>query len=203
MNYSKKTLLYLSAFIISAFALTSCGTTPPKKTDLGTVPIQDMKDAPKWVIKCAGAFSGDKGKVIYGCSSAVLTNAPLKRQAANNRARNEIAKFIKVYTASLMKDYRSEIVAGDPNASEWEMYVQEVQKTVSSSTLVGVEIVDHWENPSTGEFFSLARMDLNQFEENINNTKKIKSSVKKIIQQNSERLHDQLEKEELNIENKN
>ncbi len=193
MKYSWKTIFYLSIAFISGFALSGCASAP-EITD--KTPIQDIKSAPEWVRKCSGAFGGDTGKVIYGCGSASLKNVPLKRTAANNRARNEVAKLIKLYTASLMKDYQSEIVAGDPEAVSWENYVQEVQKTVTSATLTGVEIVDHWEHPASGEFFALARLDLEAFKNNIEEARKINDSVRKLIQENSERLHEQLNKEE-------
>ncbi len=44
-------------------------------------------------------------------------------------------------------------------------------------TLSGVEIVDHWQNPATGEFFALARLDLDAFTNNLDKVKALDQKV--------------------------
>ena len=156
-----------------------------------------MKGAPLWVAKGSGAFEEDKGKVFYGVGSAAnIANHSLLRTTADNRARNEISKIFDVYTASIMKDYMASRTAGQPKVSSEEQDVEQAVKTVTSNTLSGVVIVDHWKDPATGELFSLAKLDLNALKETLEKTKELNPQVRDFIRKNADRLHEQLEKEE-------
>lgn len=160
-----------------------------------TTPIQELK-APEWVLKGSGAFGGERGKVFYGVASATgIKNYSLLRAAADNRARNDVAKIFQFYTASLMKDYMASTMAGDVKVTAEEQLVEQAIKTVTSMTLPGVEIVDHWQHPATGEFYALARLDLGAFKDNFEKVKELDAKVKDYIRKNAERLHEQLEKE--------
>jgi len=173
--------------------ITGCASSK-KVTDM--TPIQELK-APEWVMKGSGAFGGEKGKVFYGVASASrMQNISLMRTAADNRARNEVAKVFQFYTASLMKDYAASTVAGDPNTTSEEQHVEQAIKTVTTMTLSGVEVVDHWQNPATQEFFALARLDLASFKDNFDRMQTLDKKVKDYIRENADRMHEELEKEE-------
>ncbi len=189
-----KRLATISCILLIGMALiTGCASTE-KVTK--TTPIQEL-DAPEWVMKGSGAFGGEKGKVFYGVASAyAIRNFSLLRAAADNRARNEVAKVFQFYTASLMKDYAASTVANDPTVTSEEQHVEQAIKTVTSMTLSGVEIVDHWQHPATGEFFALARLDLDKFKDNFDKVQTLDKKVKEYIKENSDRMHEELEKEE-------
>ena len=173
--------------------VSGCASTKPMTS---ATPIQEYK-SPDWVRKGSGAFGADKGKVFYGVGSASgIQNPSLLRSTADNRARNELAKIFQIYTASLMKDYAASTTAGVPGVSSEEQLVEQAIKTVSGMTLSGVEIVDHWQHPATGEYFSLARLDLAAFKDNLEKARELDAKTKEYIRQNSDRLHEQLEKKE-------
>jgi hypothetical protein len=176
--------------------IAGCGGSGAVKNTMTTTPIQNLK-APAWVSKGGGAYGGERGKVFYGVSSAYgIKNFSLLRSAADDRARNDAAKVLQFYTASLKKDYMASIMAGNPNVTSEEQLVEQALKTVTSMTLSGVEIVDHWQNPETGELFALARLDLNAFKDNLERMRDLNEKVKEHIRKNADRLHDELEKEE-------
>jgi hypothetical protein len=173
--------------IAGMFLFAGCG---------GITPIQKVK-APDWVIKGSGAFEKERGKAFYGIGSASgIKSFSLLRSAADNRARNEIAKIFETYSSSLMKDYMASTTAGEKDVSSEEQHVEQVIKTVTKSTLTGVEIINHWQNPDTGELYSLARLDLVTFKENLEKAKELDSKVRDYIRDNASRLHEELEKEE-------
>ena len=191
----------LACVLVLIFILTAIGCSGTKKIAKST-PIQDLK-APEWVVKGSGAFGGERGRIFYGVASAYgIKNLSLHREAADNRARNEIAKVFQFYTKSLMKDYMSSTMAGDPNVTSEGQLVEQAIKTVTSTTLSGVEIVDHWQNPATGELFSLARLDLQAFKDNLEKSKELNAKTKEYIRQNAERLHQELETEVDKLEKK-
>jgi hypothetical protein len=149
----------------------------------------------------SGAFDGDRGKVFYGVASASdIRNPSLLRTTADNRARSEVAKVFEFYTSSLMKDYRASTTAGEPGVSAEEQHVEEAVKTVTSVTLSGVEIVEHWQHPATGEFFSLARLDLEAFENLAAKSRELNDRMKEYIRENADRLHEELREEEDRME---
>lgn len=191
MKYLMKTWFLVLACV---FIVSGCASTGSEKVTKNT-PIQSL-GAPDWVVKGSGAFGGEKGKVFYGIASASnIGNTALLRSTADNRARNEVAKVMQFYTASLAKDYAASTTAGADKAVSEEQHVEQAVKTVTAMTLSGVEIVDHWQNPETGEFFSLGRLDLTSFKDNIEKAKELDAKVKEYVKGNAERLHQQLEKE--------
>ena len=65
-----------------------CTSTPePTRTTLGEY------EPPEWVMKSSGAFEDSNGKAFYGVGSASgINNYSLQRTAADDRARNDLAK---------------------------------------------------------------------------------------------------------------
>jgi hypothetical protein len=182
--------------VLALVFVAGCGGGEAKKEITASTPIQDL-GAPDWVVKGSGAFGGESGKVFYGVGSAYgMRNFSMLRSASDNRARNEVSKVFQVYTASLMKDYMASTMAGDPNAVSEEQHVEQAIKTVTSMTISGVEIVDHWQHPATGELFALARLDLEKFKDNLNKAKELSAQARDYIRQNADRMHDDLAAEE-------
>jgi hypothetical protein len=181
----------LAAMAVVALGFVACGggdkpTAAPAKPS-----------APDWVLRGSGAAGADGQKVFYGVGSASnIRNISLLRTTSENRARNEISKTFETYSASLMKDYMASTSAGDPNRSSEEQHVEQAIKTFSANTLNGVQIVDHYQDPSTGELFSLARLDLVAFTDNLGKMKELSAKVRDYVRQNAERVHADLEKEE-------
>ena len=175
-----------------------CTSTPePTRTTLGEY------EPPEWVMKSSGAFEDSNGKAFYGVGSASgIKNYSLQRTAADDRARNDLAKVFEFYTKSLTKDYMAHIMEGDPNTSSEEQNIEVAIKTVTSATLTGVLIIDHWEHPGRNVLFSLARLDLISFKKNLDEHKELAKEVREIIKERADKLHEELEQEVLKKEGK-
>ncbi len=172
--------------IITAAIISGCATTKP---------IQEV-EAPKWVVKGSGAFNSKNTRVFHGVGFASGINNPsLLRTTSENRARNEIAKIFKVYVSSLMKDYTAATSDLNSDKSAGEQHIEQAIKTITSETLTGVEIIDYWQDPKTGELFSLARLDLDAFENLINQTNRLDNRSKEHIKNHAKLLHEELRKE--------
>ena len=175
-----------------------CTSTPePTRTTLGEY------EPPEWVMKSSGAFEDSNGKAFYGVGSASgIKNYSLQRTAADDRARNDLAKVFEFYTKSLTKDYMAHTMAGKMNTSSEEQKVDVAIKTVTSATLTGVMIIDHWEHPGRNELFSLARLDLISFKKNLDEHKELAKQVREAIKKRADALHEELEQEVLKKEGK-
>lgn len=176
--------------VIAALAFfPGCESTPSAvKPD---VAFQDMK-APDWVKR--GKKPGNEF-CYYGLGSAMnISNTSLLRTTAENRARNAVAAKLQVLSESLGRDYQASTSAGEGPES-FEQNVSTVVKTVVSQTMLGVEIDDYWQNPATGEFFALAKLDLNAFKNAAAKSPGLDAKVRGFIQDNAETEFQKLDKE--------
>jgi hypothetical protein len=183
------------AFALALPSFVACGGGD--KTNQGQLAANTpVVEYPEWVNKGSGAFGGEK-KVFYGVGSASgIRNHSLARSTADNRARAEIGKVFETYSASLMKDYAASITAGDMSASSEEQMVSNAIKTFSAQTLNGVEIVDHWIHPTTGEIYALARLDIAGFMDQLDKAKELNAKVKEAVKRSAEKAFADLEAEE-------
>jgi hypothetical protein len=187
-------------FALALPAIFACGGEKKQEGQLSANTA--VVEYPEWVNKGSGAFGGEK-KVFYGVGSASgIRNASLARSTADNRARAEISKVFETYSASLMKDYSASTTAGDFSASSEEQMVTQAIKTFSAQTLNGVEVVDHWIHPQTGEIYSLARLDIQGFMDQIDKAKELNAKVKEAVKRSAEKAFGDLEAEEAKSEAK-
>lgn len=156
-------------------------------------------EAPDWVLKGGGAFTDSRGKAFYGVGSATgIKNYSLQRTVADDRARGDLAKVFEFYISSLTKDYQAHTTAGSFENSSEEQNAESALKVVVSQTMRGVVIVDHFEIPERREFLSLARLDYDAFEHNIevNETfQELPKEVQEEIKTRAEKLHNEMEEE--------
>ena len=181
--------LALVMAIAAAAPLAACGGGGTKGSEAMT-----GVDFPEWVMRGGGAFGGDK-QVFYAVGSASKPMSfDLQRTTAGNRARAEMSKTFETYSASLMKDYQSQVTDGEATAQE--SLVENAVKTFSAATLNGVQIVEYWQNPKDGTVFALARLDLDSFTEKLDNYNKLSDRVKERVRRAAERSFADLEREE-------
>ncbi len=158
---------------------------------------QASTKVPDWVEHGSGAYKDDEeGRVFHGVGASTgIKNYSFMRQVADDRARADLAKVFKFYVAGLTKDYQSHTTAGDFESSREEQNIDGAMKVITSATLSGVMIVDHWEFPERGEYYSLARLDLNRFAENLSRYKELSKEVVNSVRQRAKRLHEEMSRE--------
>jgi hypothetical protein len=175
--------------VAGAFLLSCAGAKP------------SPKERPDWVVKGSRAFKRDGNQAIYGVGAVTgVKNEPLARTTAQNRARAEITKIFETYTASLMKDYAASTTGGAAVNQESptieEQHIEQAIKTFSAATLSGVEIVDQWKDPSDASLYALARLDMDQFKNNLDKMKELSADVRDFVRKNAEKAFDDLSEEE-------
>ncbi|NKE69603.1 hypothetical protein MNODULE_02420 [Nitrospiraceae bacterium HYJII51-Mn-bac16s-1-B09] len=154
-------------------------------------------EEPDWVQKGNGAFLDNDQKAFYGVGAVTgVKNKPLAKTAADNRARAEVAKVFETYSASLMRDYAASTTAGDFKKTSEEQNIEQTIKTFSATTLSGVIIIDHWTDPADGTLYSLARLDLDKFKDNIQQARELNAAVRDYVRENAEKAFEALDKEE-------
>ena len=155
-------------------------------------------EAPVWVLKGSGAYTDVRGKAFFGVGSATgIKNYSLQRTIADDRARGDLAKVFEFYVNSLTKDYQAHTTAGSFKDSSEEQNAEVALKIVVAQTLRGVAIVDHFEIPDRREFLSLARLDYDAFQKNIEaneNFQELPKEVRDDIKKRADKLHEEMEK---------
>ena len=151
---------------------------------------------PIWVRYGSPALK-EKDKAFYGVGAITgVKNEPLAWDAAENRARAEIARSFETYTAYLMRDYAASTTAGDFTKSTEEQNIERAIKTFSAVTLNGVRKVDQYKDPKTETYYVLTKLNLSDMKEQLAQARELNSQVRDFVRKNAERLFDQLEKEE-------
>ena len=160
---------------------------------------------PKWVLLGGGAWEDSKGKAFYGVGSATgIKNYSLQRTVADDRARGDLGKVFEVYMTSLTKDYQAHTTAGNFDNSTEEQNAETALKVVVSQTMRGVVIIDHFEIPERREFLSLARLDYDAFQGNVEANETFQELPEKLqvdIKERAEKLHEEMEDEAQKLAN--
>ena len=164
-----------------------------------TVVLAACSGTPKWVDKGGGYMSGKDSKAFYGVGAVTgIRNEPLAKETADNRARADLAKYVDTYTAYLMRDYAASTTAGNFAKTSEEQNVERAVKTFVSAHVSGVQVVDRWEkDEKSGKVtYSLAKMDLASFKENVGQMKELNEAARDFVRKNAERAFDRLQQEE-------
>ena len=153
--------------------------------------------APKWVAQGSGVMNAKDEKAFYGVGSIIgIKNEPLAWDAAENRARAEIAKNFQTYTAYLMKDYAASTTANDFTKSTEEQNVERAIKTFSAVTLNGVRPVERYKDEDSDTYYVLAKLGMKDVKNKLEESKELNAEVRDFVRKNADRLFDKLEKEE-------
>ncbi len=153
--------------------------------------------APHWVEKGSMVLNNDVTQSIYGVGSIVgVKNEPLAWEAAENRARANLAKTFRTYTAYLMEDYAASTTAGNFTESTEEQNVERAIKTFTAVTLNGVRLVDRYKDEDSTTYYVLTKLSFKEMKDVIQQAQELDEDVREFVKKNAERVFKKLEKEE-------
>ena len=159
-------------------------------------PREASRVPPDWVLQGSRAFKDAGVRAFYGVGVVSgIRNQALARSVADQRARAEIARILKTYSTSLLRDYQAATTAGDFSRSSEEQHVEQTLKTFTEATLTGVRIVDRWVDPRDGTVYSLARLDLKTLKQTLEQVQELEEAVRNYVRQHAEEAFDRLEQE--------
>ena len=151
---------------------------------------------PTWVKEGSGAMNEAGDKAIYGVGSVIgIKNEPLAWETAENRARAELAKSFKTYTAYLMRDYAASTNASDFTKATEEQNVERAVKTFTAVTLRGVRPIDRYKDEEKVAYYVLAKLSFKDMQEALTQAQELDPEVRGFVQKNGERLFERLELE--------
>ena len=152
---------------------------------------------PNWVEEGSGVMNEDDSKAIYGVGAIVgVKNEPLAWEAAENRARAELAKSFRSYTAYLMQDYAASTTAGNFTKSTEEQNVERAVKTFTAVTLNGVRPIDRYKDEDTTTYYVLTKLSIEEMKNVLQQAKELDAEVREYVRKNADRVFKQLQQEE-------
>ena len=162
-----------------------------------SVALASCGGPPNWVEEGSGVLNQDDTKSIYGMGAIVgVKNEPLAWEAAENRARAELAKTFRSYTAYLMQDYAASTTAGNFTKSTEEQNVERAVKTFTAITLNGVRPVDRYKDEDTTTYYVLTKLSIEDMKAVLQQSEELDAEVRAYVQKNADRVFKQLQEEE-------
>jgi hypothetical protein len=116
---------------------------------------------PAWINKGGRAFPEDAGKAYYAVGVANASKVPdlsLRRTAASERARTEMARIIRVRIEGMVKNYQESTKSASMDKATDDSLVGQTARTIVDESLSGSEIHEIWNNDRTGECYALVRL---------------------------------------------
>ena len=152
---------------------------------------------PNWVEEGSGVMNEDDSGSIYGVGSIIgVKNEPLAWEAAENRARADLAKTFRSYTAYLMQDYAASTTAGNFTKSTEEQHVERAVKTFTAVTLNGVRPVDRYKDDETSTYYVLTKLSIEEMKNVLQQAQELDAEVREYVKKNADRVFKQLQQEE-------
>lgn len=182
-----RTIRWMAGFalLLGGFTLTGCGSDQLQKDG-----YSDGK-RPAWVDKGSAAF---RDKAFYGVGVASnISSISLRRSTADAQARAELAKVFTSRVQNLMKNYEASTSDGEREAAE--AHRQEATKIFTEMELTGVNITDRFFDLETNTQYSLARIDPEAFEGQLERMAALSKRAKEIIRDNAQRAFEEIDAE--------
>ena len=146
---------------------------------------------PAWIDQGSAAF---KDKAVYGVGAAGnISSISLRRSTADAQARAELAKIFSSRVQNLIKNYEASTNDGEREAAE--AHRQEATKVFTEMELSGVDIKDRYFDGGENVQYSLARLDMEAFDAQLDKMAKLNARTKQVIRANAERAFEEIDEE--------
>lgn len=180
----KLTLLWAGSILIVAVLL-GCASTKTVSSN-----------RPEWVDKGGGFYTGDWGKVFYGVGAASnINNVSLRRNAADTQARADLARSFSTKIEDLIKIYAQSVSGGPQAQVSEEQLVQQATRAFTSLDLTGAIIVDRFYDSAEKTQYSITKLDMEMFKNQIEKMQELSQEIKKLIEENAEAAFNELDEE--------
>lgn len=178
--------------VLAAFfgvTLAGCAGQPQMSQE----PVTGASAEPQWVSKGVNAFPEEVGVAFYGVGPASKDAIPdiyLRRKAAVERAKAEVAGQLRTFVTAVFKDYVEAAMSENMDEGQTRSLTSNVQKSVTDEVLVGAETRDLWRSPN-GDMYALVRVSMDSIAQQLKN--KIAEVEKGRLRMDAEAAHKELD----------
>ena len=152
--------------------------------------------APDWVNRGSGAFKDAGSAAFYGVGAVEgVSSQSLAVEAANQRARADIANQLDTYVRNLYHDYQASTAVLPGKQAPAEQNLELTLETITEISVHGVRIVDHWKDPKTNTIYSLAKLDLAEVKSSLPQMTGVDPELRQYIRNNADKAFDAIRSE--------
>ena len=160
---------------------------PPKKDRETPSP----KSIATWIPKGSGAFTINATRLFHGIGGSTNRNPILLRASADNRSRKELSNVLTRFLTFVTETYWNKD-GGQESSDVGNLKVlKETFFAVAEETLSNSRIAGHWQNPKSGEYYSLCRLSLSDLIAGVANDTRLDRRSKEYFLKNAEKLYDE------------
>lgn len=133
---------------------------------------------PGWVSEGSGPAIAQGTRYFYGVGVVgKMKSRVLMRAAADNKAKNKLGRAVDDYVETLMAAYTASPTAvGDAEA---RVRAHQELSAVVGATLPTAVVSDHWQDPETGNYFALCRLELSRLLQRIAGARMLPESLQR------------------------
>lgn len=180
MNWQKKNGILFVIFILIV-SLTACSGKTRVKSDL------HIKGAPKWVNKGTQVLKDKRGRLFHGVGQASpMGDLSLQKDAADNRARAELARILSSYMDVVSSDYLAASSSGN------DKQVSRHIKSLSKVNLTGAKIIGRWRDKRSNVIYSIAELDMKRVKKTTKSFKSMNADLKQYIDKQGDNIFDSM-----------
>ena len=181
----KKRITTIVALIVSVLILFGCSSKTTVESDL------NISGAPDWVNEGNQMLGDEDGRLFHGIGSApAMGDFSLQKNAADDRARAEVARMFSSYLSIASNDYSASASQGDQLVNE-----QAVSRQIDNMTqinLSGVKIIARWQDEDTNSIWSLAELDLDHVQRTLDKAEAMNPTLREFLTKQSNSIFDRL-----------
>lgn len=175
--------------------------SPPPKTTEKKAPSKSAasglaaKSIATWIPKGSGAFTIDTARIFHGIGGSTSRNPILLRASADNRSREALSTVLTRFLDFMVKTYWDK-GGGKEGSDVGNLEVlKETFFAIGRKTLANSYIAGHWQDPKSGEYYSLCRLPLADLITSVANDSRLDRPSRDYFLQNVKALYDQFSQE--------
>jgi hypothetical protein len=175
-------------------------SAPPKPAAKKAVPKSTTsglaaKSIATWIPKGSGAFTINTARIFHGVGGSTSRNPILLRASADNRSREALSTVLTRFLDFVIKTYWDK-GGGKESSDVGNLEVlKESFFAIGQKTLTNSHIAGHWQDPKSGEYYSLCRLTLADLITSVANDSRLDRRSRDYFLQNVKALYDQFNQE--------
>ena len=153
------------------------------------------KGVPRWVGNGSSILKTENNRYFNGVGSApMMGDFSLQTSAANQRAREEMARIIASYLEIVSRDY---IASGKATAAGFnEQDILKFIDKISQIDLATVQVTGHWKDDKSRKIYAITQMDMKKVRQLIGNLVSSDAGLKAYLDENGSRIFDRIANKE-------
>jgi hypothetical protein len=160
---------------------------PPKKEH----EIPSPESIAAWIPKGSGAFTINTTRQFHGIGGSTSRNPILLRASADNRSREELSNILIRFLTFVTETYWNKDGGQESSAVGNLKILKETFFAVAEETLSNSRIAGHWQDPESGEYYSLCRLSLSDLITGVAKDTRLDRRSQEYFLKNAEKLYDE------------